>query len=264
MIFEDFMKIHLRRSPEYPLCPGWVILGPMAAQPPTTNRPTGRILVVDDEQPLAQMVATYLDRAGFSVTQAHTGPQALEEARRFAPDVIVLDLGLPGMDGLEVCRQIRSFSDCYILMLTARGSEDDKITGLTAGADDYITKPFSIRELVTRIHAVLRRPRATTMAAPLRVGELVIDALAHEVRVGGVLVDLTRTECELLLVLALRRGQVLSRKDLVTDVWNTSWVGDERIIDVHIGNIRRKLGTDSQGRGFIETVRGVGYRMGQA
>ncbi|MCS5480592.1 response regulator transcription factor [Corynebacterium sp. YIM 101645] len=236
----------------------------MVSHTTAENRPAGRVLVVDDEKPLAEMVATYLERAGFTVTQAHTGPQALEEARRFTPDVIVLDLGLPGMDGLQVCRQIRAFSDCYILMLTARGSEDDKITGLTAGADDYITKPFSIRELVTRIHAVLRRPRATTMATPLTVGELVIDPIAHEARVGDVLVDLTRTECELLAVLALRRGQVLSRHELVTDVWDTSWVGDERIIDVHIGNLRRKLGTDSKGRGFIETVRGVGYRMGRA
>lgn len=236
----------------------------MVSHTMAAGHPAGRVLIVDDEKPLAQMVATYLDRAGFSVTQAHTGPQALEEARRFAPDVIVLDLGLPGMDGLEICRQVRAFSDCYILMLTARGSEDDKITGLTSGADDYITKPFSIRELVTRIHAVLRRPRATTMTTPLTVGELVIDALAHEVRVRGMLVDLTRTECELLLVLARRSGQALSRHELVTDVWDTSWVGDERIIDVHIGNLRRKLGTDSQGRGFIETVRGVGYRMGRA
>lgn|SRR5699024_1039510 len=236
----------------------------MVSHTTAENRPAGRVLVVDDEKPLAEMVATYLERAGFTVAQAHTGPQALAEARRFTPDVIVLDLGLPGMDGLQVCRQIRAFSDCYILMLTARGSEDDKITGLTAGADDYITKPFSIRELVTRIHAVLRRPRATTMATPLTVGELVIDPIAHEARVGDVLVDLTRTECELLAVLALRRGQVLSRHELVTDVWDTSWVGDERIIDVHIGNLRRKLGTDSKGRGFIETVRGVGYRMGRA
>lgn len=236
----------------------------MVSHTTAENRPAGRVLVVDDEKPLAEMVATYLERAGFTVAQAHTGPQALAEVRRFTPDVIVLDLGLPGMDGLQVCRQIRAFSDCYILMLTARGSEDDKITGLTAGADDYITKPFSIRELVTRIHAVLRRPRATTMATPLTVGELVIDPIAHEARVGDVLVDLTRTECELLAVLALRRGQVLSRHELVTDVWDTSWVGDERIIDVHIGNLRRKLGTDSKGRGFIETVRGVGYRMGRA
>lgn len=235
----------------------------MVVHTPTKDRSAGRVLVVDDEKPLAQMVATYLERAGFSVAQAHTGIDAVDKARRFSPDVIVLDLGLPGMDGLEVCRQVRSFSDCYILMLTARGSEDDKIAGLTTGADDYITKPFGVRELVTRVRAVLRRPRVTTMNAPLVVGDLVIDPIAHQARVNGSVVDLTGTEFALLFALALRPGQALSRHDLVTEVWDTSWVGDERIVDVHIGNLRRKLGPDSRGRGFIETVRGVGYRMGR-
>ena len=235
----------------------------MTSHTTAEDRPAGRVLVVDDEKPLAQMVATYLERAGFSVAQAHTGIDAVDKARRFSPDVIVLDLGLPGMDGLEVCRQVRSFSDCYILMLTARGSEDDKIAGLTTGADDYITKPFGVRALVTRVRAVLRRPRVTTMNAPLVVGDLVIDPIAHQARVNGSVVDLTGTEFALLFALALRPGQALSRHDLVTEVWDTSWVGDERIVDVHIGNLRRKLGTDSRGRGFIETVRGVGYRMGR-
>ena len=235
----------------------------MVVHTPTKDRSAGRVLVVDDEKPLAQMVAIYLERAGFSVAQAHTGIDAVDKARRFSPDVIVLDLGLPGMDGLEVCRQVRSFSDCYILMLTARGSEDDKIAGLTTGADDYITKPFGVRELVTRVRAVLRRPRVTTMNAPLVVGDLVIDPIAHQAQVNGSIVDLTGTEFALLFALALRSGQALSRHDLVTEVWDTSWVGDERIVDVHIGNLRRKLGTDSRGRGFIETVRGVGYRMGR-
>ena len=235
----------------------------MVVHTPTKDRSAGRVLVVDDEKPLAQMVATYLERAGFSVAQAHTGIDAVDKARRFSPDVIVLDLGLPGMDGLEVCRQVRSFSDCYILMLTARGSEDDKIAGLTTGADDYITKPFGVRELVTRVRAVLRRPRVTTMNAPLVVGDLVIDPIAHQAQVNGSVVDLTGTEFALLFAMALRPGQALSRHDLVTEVWDTSWVGDERIVDVHIGNLRRKLGTDSRGRGFIETVRGVGYRMGR-
>lgn len=235
----------------------------MVVHTPTKDRSAGRVLVVDDEKPLAQMVATYLERAGFSVAQAHTGIDAVDKARRFSPDVIVLDLGLPGMDGLEVCRQVRSFSDCYILMLTARGSEDDKIAGLTTGADDYITKPFGVRELVTRVRAVLRRPRVTTMNAPLVVGDLVIDPIAHQAQVNGSVVDLTGTEFALLFALALRPGQALSRHDLVTEVWDTSWVGDERIVDVHIGNLRRKLGPDSRGRGFIETVRGVGYRMGR-
>lgn len=239
----------------------------MVVHTPTKDRSAGRVLVVDDEKPLAQMVATYLERAGFSVAQAHTGIDAVDKARRFSPDVIVLDLGLPGMDGLEVCRQVRSFSDCYILMLTARSSEDDAITGLTAGADDYIAKPFGIRELVTRVRAVLRRPRLSggaPVAAPLRVGELVIDSSAHTVQVTGTAVAVTRTEFELLLALALRPGQVLTRHDLVTEVWDTTWVGDERIVDVHIGNLRRKLGTDAWGQGFIDTVRGVGYRMGRA
>lgn len=235
----------------------------MTSHTTAEDRPAGRVLVVDDEKPLAQMVATYLERAGFSVAQAHTGIDAVDKARRFSPDVIVLDLGLPGMDGLEVCRQVRSFSDCYILMLTARGSEDDKIAGLTTGADDYITKPFGVRELVTRVRAVLRRPRVTTMNAPLVVGDLVIDPIAHQAQVNGSVVDLTGTEFALLFALALRPGQALSRHDLVTEVWDTSWVGDERIVDVHIGNLRRKLGPDSRGRGFIETVRGVGYRMGR-
>ena len=165
------------------------ILGCMDDCTPTTATPPGRVLVVDDEQPLAQMVASYLIRAGFDTRQAHTGTQAVDEARRFSPDVVVLDLGLPELDGLEVCRRIRTFSDCYILMLTARGSEDDKISGLTLGADDYITKPFSIRELVTRVHAVLRRPRTSTtppqVTTPLIVGDLILDPVAHQVRVGG-------------------------------------------------------------------------------
>ncbi|AGS34140.1 two-component system response regulator [Corynebacterium maris DSM 45190] len=233
---------------------------------PITDPPRGRVLVVDDEQPLAQMVDTYLTRAGFDTAQAHTGPAAIDHARRWDPDVIVLDLGLPGLDGLEVCRRIRAFSDCYILMLTARSSEDDAITGLTAGADDYITKPFGIRELVTRVRAVLRRPRlsdGTPVAAPLRVGELVIDPSAHEVRINDRSVAVTRTEFELLRLLALRPGQVLTRQELVTEVWDTTWVGDERVVDVHIGNLRRKLDADAQRPGVIETVRGVGYRMGQ-
>ncbi|MDY3127235.1 MAG: response regulator transcription factor [Corynebacterium sp.] len=229
-----------------------------------TSDSLGRVLVVDDEKPLAHMIAAYLERAGFIVAQAHTGMDAVDEARRLAPDVIVLDLGLPGMDGLEVCQRIRTFSDCYILMLTARGDEEDRITGLTLGADDYITKPFSIRELITRIHAVLRRPRASTLSAPLTVGELKIDVSAQEVFVRDTRVILTRTECQLLTVLALHPGQALSRRDLIIDIWDTAWVGDERIIDVHIGKLRSKLGKNSHGQGFIETVRGVGYRLVQS
>jgi DNA-binding response OmpR family regulator len=219
------------------------------------------VLVVDDEKPLAHMVATYLARAGYAVDLAHTGPDALEVARARAPDVVVLDLGLPGLDGIEVCRRIRAVSECYVLMLTARGDEEDKLAGLAAGADDYITKPFSVRELVARVAAVLRRPRTTAVPTePDRVfGDLTIDLGAHEARRGGTPIPLTRTEFDLLVALSARPHQALTRRRLIDTVWGPSWVGDERIVDVHIGHLRRKLGEESPG--FIDTVRGVGYRM---
>ncbi len=224
----------------------------------------GRVLVVDDERPLAQMVATYLSRAGYDVAQAHTGPAALEAARAYPPDVVVLDLGLPGLDGIEVCRRLREFTSCYVLMLTARGDEEDKLAGLAAGADDYITKPFSVRELVARVAAVLRRPRtALAPAAPARsFGDLVVDLAAHQARVGQAPVALTRTEFDLLAALALRPHQALTRRQLIDTVWGPSWVGDERLVDVHIGHLRRKLTGACADGDHIDTVRGVGYRMG--
>jgi DNA-binding response OmpR family regulator len=222
--------------------------------------PAARVLVVDDVRPLAGMVATYLARDGYEATVAHTGPEALEAARERSPDVVVLDLGLPGLDGVEVCRRLREFSDCYVLMLTARGDEEDKLAGLAAGADDYITKPFSVRELVARVAVVLRRPRTTVYPGPARVlGDLVVDPAAHQARVGGAPVGLTRTEFELLAALAARPHQVLTRRELIDTVWDPAWVGDERLVDVHIGHLRRKLDEDP-GR-YIDTVRGVGYRM---
>jgi DNA-binding response OmpR family regulator len=228
---------------------------------PGIDAVAGRVLVVDDEKPLAQMIATYLTRAGYDVATAHTGPEAVESARAQSPDVVVLDLGLPGLDGIEVCRRLRGFSQCYVLMLTARGDEEDKLAGLAAGADDYITKPFSVRELVARVAAVLRRPRTTVTAVePVRVfGDLTVDLTAHEARVGGTPVGLTRTEFELLAALSARPQQALSRRQLIDTVWNPAWVGDERLVDVHIGHLRRKL-SDDQGA-YIDTVRGVGYRM---
>ena len=222
---------------------------------------TGRVLVVDDEKPLAQMIATYLTRAGYDVATAHTGPDAVEAARSRSFDVVVLDLGLPGLDGIEVCRRIRGFSECYVLMLTARGDEDDKLAGLAAGADDYITKPFSVRELVARVAAVLRRPRTTVTAVePARVfGDLTVDLTAHEARVVGEPVGLTRTEFDLLAALTARPHQALSRRQLIDTVCDPAWVGDERLVDVHIGHLRRKLSEDQSA--YIDTVRGVGYRM---
>lgn len=230
------------------------------------NRDTAdlRVLVVDDEKPLAQMIATYLFRAGYTPVQAHTGPEALDRARQEHPDVVILDLGLPGLDGIEVCQRIRQFSECYILMLTARGDEEDKLAGLEVGADDYITKPFSVRELVARVHAVLRRPRtgAGTVPEPQRVfGDLVIDVAAYQARIQGAVVALTRTEFDLLTALAARPHQALTRRQLIDIVWDPSWVGDERIVDVHIGHLRRKLDDAAAGAGYIDTIRGVGYRM---
>ncbi|WP_206479087.1 response regulator transcription factor [Kocuria sp. KRD140] len=228
---------------------------------PGADTTAGRVLVVDDEKPLAQMVATYLTRAGYDVAQAYTGPDAVEAARTQEPDVVVLDLGLPGMDGIEVCRRLREHSECYVLMLTARGDEDDKLAGLAAGADDYITKPFSVRELVARVAAVLRRPRTTVAPLePARVfGELTVDLAAHEARLGEEPVGLTRTEFDLLVALSARPHQAFTRRQLIDTVWDPAWVGDERLVDVHIGHLRRKLGKDPSR--YIDTVRGVGYRM---
>ncbi len=221
----------------------------------------GRVLVVEDERPLARMVATYLERAGHRVAIAHTGPEALESARATEPDVVVLDLGLPGLDGIEVCRRLREFSQCYVVMLTARGQEQDKLEGLDVGADDYLTKPFSVRELVARVGAMLRRPRTTLgHGGSVRTfGDLSVDLAAHEVRVDGTRIAATRTEFDLLAALSARPGEAMSRRQLIDTVWDPAWVGDERIVDVHVGNLRRKLGADPNR--YIETVRGVGYRM---
>ncbi len=226
-----------------------------------------RALVVDDEQALVRLVTTYLEREGFQVQAAGDGERAVQLARTFQPEVIVLDLMLPRLDGIEACRQIRTFSDAYVVMLTARAEEVDKLVGLGVGADDYLTKPFSPRELVARIRAMLRRPRAAAAAhppaAPVRqLGELVIDPAAREVRLGGRLVELTRLEFDLLEALSERPRVVLSRRQLLERVWDPGWVGDDHVVDVHIANLRRKLGDDPREPRWILTVRGVGYRMG--
>ena len=233
--------------------------------------PTGRILVVDDETDLAQLVAGYLRKAGLEVAVRHDGTEAVTAVRDFTPDVLVLDLGLPGIDGIEVCRQARTFSDCYVLMLTARDDEVDKIVGLSVGADDYVTKPFSPRELVARVQAMLRRAR-TGGAEPtadsqhsqqaLVIGELVVEEDSRQVHLAGEPVALTRIEFDLLLCLAARPQLVLSRRQLVEMVWDTHWTGDEHLVDVHIGRIRKKLGDEATNPRFIHTIRGIGYRMG--
>ena len=226
-----------------------------------------RVLVVDDEQALARLVGEYLTRDGFDVAIVADGMAAVDAARARTPDVVVLDLGLPGLDGIEVCRQLRTFSDCYAIMLTARADEIDKLIGLSVGADDYMTKPFSPRELVARVHAMLRRPRGAptggAQAEALRFWSLSVDVAAREVRSDGSLVDLTRTEFDVLATLAARPRLVFTRRQLIDAIWGESWVGDEHLVDVHIGHVRRKLGDEPDAGRYVRTVRGVGYRMGE-
>ncbi len=237
---------------------------------PAQRPPTGlRAMVVEDEAPLASLVGAYLERDGFEATLAGDGRDAVALARQVDPDVVVLDLGLPGLDGVEVCRQLRTFSDAYVVMLTARAEEVDTLIGLSVGADDYMTKPFSPRELMARIQAMLRRPRTGTApagagpASPVRVfGDLAIDVDGREVTVDGVPVALTRTEFDVLAALARDPGVVFTRAQLIGAVWGPSWIGDEHLVDVHIGHLRRKLGDDATRGRYVRTVRGVGYRMG--
>lgn len=225
----------------------------------------GRVLVVDDEQVLAGVVATYLDRAGFETTITGDGLAAVELARDLDPTVMILDLGLPGLDGVEVCRQLRTFTDCYILMLTARDEEVDVLIGLSVGADDYVTKPFSARELVARVQAMLRRPRngRTEPTVPVRhFGALEVDVAAREVKLASAPLDLTPTEFDLLAALAQRPRQALSRRQLIELIWGEEVGGEAHLVDVHVANLRRKLGDDASRQRYVVTVRGVGYRMG--
>ena len=228
-----------------------------------------RILVVDDEPPIVELVTGYLEREGYAVHSASDGPSAVAAVRDLAPDVVILDVMLPGLDGIEVCRQVRTFSDAYVLMLTARSEEIDRVVGLSVGADDYLTKPFSPRELVARVKALLRRPRTLPTvgdAAPIAahgVGPagLTLDVSRRTASVDGQRVALTTTEFEILAVLSRDPGFVISRQALLDAVWGTDFVGDDHLVDVHVANLRRKLGDDVDAPRFIETVRGAGYRM---
>ncbi len=243
-----------------------VLRGPYGDQAAEATRdngfmtsPTATVLVVDDERPLVHLVRSYLEREQFRVVEAFDGLQALEAARAEAPDVIVLDLMLPALDGLDVAREIRTFSDAYIIMLTAKTDEVDRVVGLSVGADDYLTKPFSPRELVARIHAMLRRPRDTERSRDVRrFGGLVIDVDAREIHCEGAPVELTRTEFDLLDALSERPRIVWSRGQLLERLRGSPAYQDEHVIDVHVGNLRRKLDDPD----VIATVRGVGYRMG--
>ena len=225
------------------------------------------VLVVEDEVALSEVVLAYLAKAGYATASVRSGPEAVETARILSPDVIILDLGLPGLDGLEVMRRIRSFSDCYVLITTARSEEVDRLVGLSVGADDYLTKPFSVRELVARVQAVLRRPRGEPGAQPSDTvrtfGELEIDTTAQEVRLAGRPIPLTPTERGLLMTLARRPGQAFTRRQLMEAVWGDTWIGDDHLVDVHIANLRRKLDETAESARYVTTVRGIGYRMGK-
>ncbi len=223
-----------------------------------------KVLVVDDEVPLTAVVGSYLEREGFIVDVAHTGPDAVDAARDGRPVLIILDVMLPGFDGIEVCRQIRQFSDAYVIMLTAREDEVDKVLGLSMGADDYLVKPFSPRELIARVKAMLRRPRLSSQDGPSRLlalGTLAVDNESRAVSVDGIAVPLTRTEFDLLAAMIERPRAALTRRQLIEAVWGPDWYGDEHVVDVHVGHLRTKLGDDAAEPRFIRTVRGVGYGM---
>jgi DNA-binding response OmpR family regulator len=224
---------------------------------------TVSIVVVDDERPLVDLVARYLRREGYDVHAAYDGEGALEIIAAVEPDVIVLDLMLPGIDGLEVARRVREDADPYIVMLTARSDEVDRIVGLRVGADDYVTKPFSPNELVARIQAMLRRPRRDISATSevRRFGELTIDPAAREVSVAGEPVELTRLEFDLLDTLSAQPRVVFSKEQLLDRVWGSSAYRDDHVVAVHIANLRRKLGDTSDEPRYVRTVRGIGYRM---
>jgi DNA-binding response OmpR family regulator len=223
-----------------------------------------RILVVEDEPAMAGLVRGYLAAEGFDVAVTDDGPSGVEAVRERRPDVVILDVMLPGFDGFEVLRRIRTFSDAYVIMLTARAEEVDRIVGLSVGADDYLVKPFSPRELVARVKALLRRPRAVggePGGRSLELGELVVDEPTRTATLRDRPVVLTTIEFDLLLTLAQEPGVVFSRQKLLDRVWGMDYVGDDHVVDVHLGNLRRKLGEDAARPRFIETVRGAGYRL---
>jgi DNA-binding response OmpR family regulator len=227
-----------------------------------TADPPVRILVIEDSAVFQAIIREALEREGFTVALASDGQQGLQLVRELEPPVIILDLNLPGLDGLEVCRRLRQFSDAYVVMLTGRDDEVDKLVGLSAGADDYVVKPFSPRELVARVRAMLRRPRDGTPERVLRrIGDLEIDTLARDVHAGGREVDLTRIEFDLLDALSAEPRVVFTRDQLLDRVWGASWFGDDHVVDVHLSKLRQKLGDDARHPRYIRTLRGVGYRF---
>jgi len=223
-----------------------------------------KLLLVEDEKSIAEGLAITLEAEGFQVAWVKDGLDAIPAWERVRPDLVVLDLMLPGMSGTEICRAIRSRSDVPIIMLTARDAEVDRVVGLELGADDYVTKPFSTRELVARIKAILRRaPRVddTHEEAPVEAAGVRVDRVRHEVQVDGGVVDLPPKEFELLAFLVENAGRVLTRGQLIDEVWGSDYVGDTKTLDVHIRRLRTRVEQDPKEPIRIQTVRGVGYRF---
>lgn len=221
-----------------------------------------KILVVEDEASIQKVVRTYLESAGHLVTCVDNGADALAHNRSFRPDLIVLDLNLSGMDGMEVAARIREESDVYIMMLTARSEEEDRISGLRIGADDYLTKPFSPREMVARVEAILRRARGTPgRSSTLHFQHLSLDPDSHEAAADGMPLDLTLTEFQVLHVLAQNAGRVLTRDQLLEKVHGEGWAAYDRSVDVHVSRIRQKIEDDPRRPELVKTVRGAGYQL---
>lgn len=220
--------------------------------------------MVDDEASVRQLVTSYLTREGYEVLEAADGVTALKLARTEHPELVVLDLMIPEMDGLEVCRVLRAESDIFVLMLTARTEETDKLLGLGLGADDYLTKPFSPRELVARVKAILRRGHDATVTAAravIHAGDIEIDPSRYQATVGGHKLELTSREFEILSQLVARPGMVFTREKLLEQIWGYNFYGDPRVVDVHVAKLRKKIEKDPSEPEYIKTVRGVGYKL---
>lgn len=223
-----------------------------------------KILVVDDEEHIQELIKFNLEKNGYKVSCANNGIDAIKLAKEQLPQLMLLDLMLPGMDGLDVCKEIRkdsSMSNMPIIMITAKGEEIDKIIGLELGADDYITKPFSVRELVARIKAILRRSTMQVIEKTFNVGNLAIDFGKHEVIKGENKVDLTLKEFELLEILIKNKGRVMTRDFLLDKIWGYEYLGETRTVDVHIRHLRQKIEDDDKNPRYIQTIRGIGYRF---
>jgi two-component system response regulator RegX3 len=224
---------------------------------------SSRVLVVDDEPAIVDAVAYALREEGYDVTSASDGEEALTTLERDEFDLMVLDLRLPKLSGVEVCRRVRSGSAIPIIMLTAKDAEVDRVLGLEVGADDYVTKPFSVAELVSRVRAQLRRRALDRAEQPTsyRVADLAVDLVRHEIRVGGRVVQVTDSEFRLLALLAEKPGRVFSRREVMQHLWRSDYVGDQRACDVHVANIRRKIEDDPANPSRLRTVRGLGYSL---